>query len=412
MPARLLAAALLFVAPTARADDWPRFRGPNGSGTAAALRLPLPWAEADANWKVRLPGAGHSSPAVARGMVVVTCGDDKTGRRYVLAFRAADGTRLWERTFDGEPARRHEDNSAASSSPAVDDRHVYVCFASPKDHLVIALDHAGEEVWRADLGPFRAGHGHGASPVVCGDVVAVANDQDGPSTLVGLDRATGKIRWRVPRRGKSSYATPCVFAAPGRPAELIFSNYEHGVTSVDPATGKLNWELDVFDKRHVESAIASPVVAGDLVLASCGWLGVRQEVVAVRPPSSPGANPAKVWTIDRSVPLCTTPLVKDGLVFLWGDKGVVTCADARTGESLWRERVPGEFYSSPVAAGDVVLNVSRDGDVVGLKAARTFELVGRGPLGEGTHGSPALADGRLVVRTFGHLLSLGGKGAR
>src|SRR5262249_8909773 len=160
---------------------------------------------------------------------------------------------------------------------------LYVTFADTTAYLVVALTHDGKEVWRADLGPFRAGHGFGASPVAHEGVVAVPNDQDGPGALIGLDRDNGKVLWKVPRKGRASYAQPCLYPPAGRPAQLIFTSYEHGVTGVDPKTGRVLWELDAFDKRHVETPIGSPVVAGDLVLAPSGWLGVRQEVVAIRP---------------------------------------------------------------------------------------------------------------------------------
>src|SRR5207248_1459995 len=124
------------------------------------------------------------------------------------------------------------------------------------------------------------GHGFGPSPVVHDGLVVVPNDQDGQGFLVGLERDTGKPRWKVPRKSRATYTTPCVHAPEGRPAELIFSNYEHGLTAVDPKTGAKNWELDVFDKGHLETGIGSPVVAGGLVLGTCGWLGVRQEVIA------------------------------------------------------------------------------------------------------------------------------------
>src|SRR5207237_10814036 len=141
---------------------------------------------------------------------------------------------------------------------------------------VVALDHDGKERWRADLGPFRSGHGFGPSPVVFGGVVVAANDQDGPGCLAALGRDSGKVRWRVPRKGKASYTTPCVYRPRGGPAELVFTNWDHGITAVDPRTGRVNWEANVFDRRHVETAIGSPAVAGDLVLGVCGWLGVRQ----------------------------------------------------------------------------------------------------------------------------------------
>jgi outer membrane protein assembly factor BamB len=395
---------LAALAEKASAQEWTRFRGPNGSGIGASTTIPLQWTEKDYNWKVALPGVGHSSPVVWGERVFVTSGDEETGTRTILCLRASDGERLWLREFPAVRHGKHQDNSFASATPAVDERHVYVCWGSPKEYLVVALDHNGKEAWRTDLGGFRSGHGFGPSPIVHDDILVVPNDQDAQSSLFGLDWATGKVRWKVPRKSKSSYATPCAFQPRGRSAELIFTSYEHGISSIDPKTGRVNWELDVFDKRHVETPISSPIVAGDLVLGTCGWLGVRQEVVAIRP-SAEAAR--EIYRIDRSAPLCTTPLVHGGLLFLWSDSGMVTCADVRTGEVHWRERVRGSYYSSPVCVENRLYSVSRDGEVVVLAAAKRFELLARHSLGEGSHSTPAIAAGHIYFRTFSHLISLG-----
>ena len=266
-------------------QEWTRFRGPNGSGLSTATTVPIRWTEKDYNWNLELPGAGHSSPVLWGERIFVSCADEKTGRRLVLCLRTRDGQRLWTAEFGGEKHGKHQDNSFASATPAVDEHRVCVCWAGPKEYLVAALDHEGKELWRVDLGPFKSGHGSGPSPILHDGRLIVPADHDGNGSLVALDAATGKIAWKVPRRSKATYTTPCVLQAKGRPAELIFTNYEHGVTSLDPKTGERNWELDVFDKRHMETAIGSPVVAGGVVFATCGWLGVRQEVVAVRPPA-------------------------------------------------------------------------------------------------------------------------------
>jgi outer membrane protein assembly factor BamB len=407
-PARLLAAACLVLpalSATASAQEWTRFRGPNGSGVSSAA-LPVKWTDKDHVWKVRLPGAGHSSPVLWGERVFLTCADEKTGRRTVLCLATKDGRERWSREFPGERHGKHGDNSFATATPAVTERHIYVCWGGAKDYLVVALDHSGKEVWRTDLGPYRSGHGFGTSPIVHDGLVIVANDQDGPSSLVALDSASGKVRWKVPRKGKATYTTPCVFQPKDRPAELIFTNWDHGITSIDPKTGLQNWEANLFDKRHVETGIGSPIVAGDLVLGTCGWLGVRQEVVAVRL-GSEKEKAKEVYRITRGVPLCTTPLVKDDLLFLWSDNGTVTCANVRTGEVHWRERVPGSYYSSPVCAGRHIYNVSREGDVVVLAASKRFELAARNALDEGSHSTPAIAGGLLYVRTFSHLICLG-----
>jgi outer membrane protein assembly factor BamB len=342
----------------------------------------------------------------------VCSSDEKTGTRFVTCFDAATGARLWQRDIPGEKHRKHEDNSFASATPAVNEHHLYIAWPSAKEYLVVALDHAGNEVWRADLGPYRSGHGGGASPITHAGIVLVPNDQDGPGALLGLEGASGKVRWRVARKSRAAYSTPCLYQLPGGPAQAIFTSYEHGVSSIDPRTGKINWELDVFDKRHIETPIGSPVVAGDLILATCGWLGVRQEVVAVKaPPPGPPSPAQKLYCLDRSAPLCTTPLVKDGLVFLWSDRGIVTCADARTGETYWRERVAGSYYSSPIALGPHLVNVSREGDLVVLAAGKHFDELARHPLGEGSHSTPAVAGRRLYVRTYTQLICIAGKTA-
>jgi hypothetical protein len=103
-----------------------------------------------------------------------------------------------------------------------------------------------------------------------------------------------------------------------------------------------------------------------------------------------------------------TPLVHDGRLFLWCDDGVVSCLRVATGETVWRERVEGEFYASPVWVASHLYNVSKQGEVVVLKAGDTFEVVHRMPLGEPSYATPAVAGGVMYLRTSAHLFSLGG----
>jgi outer membrane protein assembly factor BamB len=403
----LTGALLLLAAAPASGQEWTRFRGPNGSGVSTATTVPVEWTDKDHNWKVKLPGVGHSSPVLWGERIFLTSAEDKTGKRLVLCLRAADGSRLWLREFDADRHGKHADNSFASATPAVDERHLYLCWATPREYVVQALNHDGKDVWRVDLGPYKSGHGFGASPIVHDDQVIVANDQDGPSSLVALDRANGKVVWKVDRKSKAAYSTPCVWQRKGQTADLIFTSWEHGITGIDAKTGRVSWEHDIFSKGHTETPIGSPIVAGDLVLGTCGWLGVKKEVVAVRPGQDNKNDP--VWRIDKAAPLCTTPLVKDDLVFLWSDEGMATCASLATGAVHWRERVPGLYYGSPVWAGGHLYSISRDGDVLVLAASKQFKQVARNRLGEGSHSTPAIAGGKMYLRTFGHLISIGGK---
>ena len=229
--------------------------------------------------RIALPGKGHSSPVVGGGRVFLTSGEEEGAVRVVLAVRAGDGSIEWVRRFPSRTFPKHLRNSYASSTPATDGERVYVSFGTPESLLVIALDHAGKDVWSRDLGPFRSQHGSGSSPVVFEDLVVISDEQDGDSSLVALEARTGAVRWRTARRAaQTCYATPFLYReTDGRPA-LLFSSQAHGLASIDPRTGAENWEARVFDKRTVGSAI----VAGGLALGACGSGGGGNFVAAVR----------------------------------------------------------------------------------------------------------------------------------
>jgi outer membrane protein assembly factor BamB len=399
---------LLSLGSTADAQEWTRFRGPNGSGISDANTIPTKWTADDFNWRVKLPGVGHSSPVLWGQKIFVTSGDEEHGARTVLCLDSRDGRTLWLRNFTSTKDRKHQLNSFASSTPTVDADQVYVCWGTPQEFIVLALDHQGETRWRVDLGPYKSGHGFGSSPILHGDQVILGNDQEGESSIVALDRKTGAVRWRIPRKTKTAYSTPCVYQPSGRSAELIFTTWEHGIMGIDPRTGSTNWEIQVFDQKHIETSIGSPLVSGDLVLGTCGWLGVALHTVAVRPDASKTGQATEVYRVDKGAPLSTTPLVARGCLFLWGDNGIVTCVDALTGELAWRNRVGGTYYSSPIAVGAYVYCPSADGEMVVLAADKQYREIARNPLGEGSHSTPAVANGRMFVRTFTHIISLGG----
>ena len=401
------AAVALSAAAFCAADsaEWTRFRGPNGSGLSDAAGIPAQWTEKDYNWKVALPGGGHSSPVVWGDKIFVTSGNDDSAKRIVLCLRASDGGTLWKREFDSKTCSQNNLNSYATPTPAVDKDYVFVCWAVPEKYTVLALDHEGHDVWQRDLGPFVSQHGHGASVIVYEDLVIVPNDQDGKSFIAALDRRTGATRWQAERRStKAAYSTPCVFQPAGGPAELIFAGMAHGFTSLDPKTGKVNWEVaDAFPKR----VVASPVVAGGLILGQCGEGSAGQHVIVLRPGAS--GPPQVAWKVTKSAPYVPMPLVKGDLTFLWTETGTVICVRTATGEEVWREKVGGNYYASPVCVGDRIYTVSTKGEVVVIAAADKYQLLARNPLGEKCLATPAIAGGRMFLRTYSHLISIGGK---
>lgn len=388
------------------AQEWTRFRGPNGTGVSAAKTIPSGWAKEDINWKIALPGAGHSSPVVWGSKVFVTSGDAGNGKLYLLCIDAANGAVLWRQENEFKPFPKNSNNTFASGSPCVDERRVYVCWALPEQYSVQAFGHDGAKTWRTDLGPFASQHGGGHSPIELEGRIIVGNDQDRESFLAALDSATGKVIWKTPRKTKeAAYSTPCVFQPKSGKSFLVFTSEAHGLTAVEPETGKVLWELpSLFDKR----VVGSPLVAGDLIVAACGSGGGGNYVTAVRP-GADGQEPKVAFTIRKSAPYVPTSVAYGGFLYLWSDGGIVSRVDPATGQVKWQERAGGNYFSSPVCVDGRLFGVSTRGEVVVLEAGESFKVLARNALGEVTHSSPAIAGGRMYIHTSGHLLSIGGR---
>ncbi len=420
----VVAGSLLASLP-APADEasWNRFRGPNGSGISNAKTVPIRWTEKDYNWKIGLPGPGHSSPVVWDKRIFVACGDPTTALRTLLCVDAATGHTLWKHEEPSTTYGQHRDNSYAAATPAVDADGAVITWTTPAAVMLLALDLQGHELWRRNLGPLISLQGSGSSPILVQDLVVLANDQEdmerspgrkrngpnpaGRSFVVAVDRKSGETRWQTETKTfLAGYSTPCVYQAEGGRPELIFSSTAHGMLAVDPATGKITWE---FGQPFSDRAVISPVVAPGLVIAGHG-AGIRgTRCIAVRPGSSgQGTLPTLAYAITKAIPMVPTPLVKDGRLFLWCDDGVVSCLRVATGEEVWRERVEGEFYASPVWVAGYLYNVSKKGEVVVLAAGDVFEICHRIPLGEPSYATPAVAGGVMYLRTSSHLFSLGG----
>ncbi len=355
---------------------------------------------------MKLPGVGHSSPVLWKDRIFLTSSEES--KRHILCLSAATGKPLWTRTYPFEPYSQHDFNSFASSTPAVDANRVYVAWTGGGSLEVLALDHHGKDAWSRKLGSFHGEHGSGTSPIVLGDRLILANDHDGDEPfLIGLDVRTGQTSWKRPRSTGSptNYSTPVVYRTPGRKPQVVFTSTQHGMTSLDPAAGALNWELKGI---LPERCVGSPVVADGLIFAASGTGGVAKEGVAVRPGTR--EKPSEVvYRLRRGIPYVPTPIAVKGLLFLWSDGGIVTCVRAATGDVLWSERVEGRYFGSPVSAGGKLYAMSADGKLAIIEASEKFRLVAQIPLGEETSATPALSGGVLYLRTASHLISVGGK---
>jgi outer membrane protein assembly factor BamB len=397
---------------SADAQEWPRFRGPNGTGISRSKGIPAKITDANIKWKVELPGTGHSSPVLWGERIFLTTTGDKSGGISVLCLNAKNGSVLWRRDFSLDPFPRHKFNSYASSTPAADSERVYVLWNEPEHYILTALDHTGKDVWQRDFGPFVSQHGCGISPIVYKDKIILGNEQDdakmvpeatrtGDSFIVAVDAKTGSTVWHTPRRSAVvAYSTPCIYESKNGEAAIIFNSQGHGIYGVGPESGKILWEYPAFDKR----CVSSPLVAGDIVFGSCGSGGGGNFVTAVKV----SADKAKLaYQIKKSAPYVPTGIVVGERAWFWSDGGIVTCIDSPTGEIRYQERVGGNYFGSPVCVDGRLFCVSTSGELVVVEASDKFNLLHRYSLNELCHSTPAVALGRMFIRTEKHLWSFG-----
>ena len=186
---------------------------------------------------------------------------------------------------------------------------------------------------------------------------------------------------------------------------LVTCAPSNGMTGVDPISGQKKWESD---KLFTLKSVASPVVAGNVIFATAGAGGAGRESAAVRPGNGlTGRAPTVAWKLDHVLPYVPTPIAIGEHLYILSDAGVMTCVTADTGEQVWRERVGGNFYASPVSVNGRIYLVTRSGEVIVLKAGPEYNVLGKSTLPEQTDATPAIVKGRMYIRTLNHLICMG-----
>jgi len=394
----------------AQAQEWTRFRGSNGQGISEAKTIPVTWNEDEVNWKIKLPGGGHGSPVIWGNTVYVTCDNPDSTGGQLLALNAADGSVRWKQLCPLTAYKFHNDNSYATGTPCVDADQVYVLWQTARETILAVFDHQGQLRWRESFGPTHSRFGPGTSPMLHDDLVIFTLEQQagGPSSQglwLALDRKTGATRWTIQRSNREiSYSTPCVYRPVSGPSQLVFNSWAHGITGVDTVKGIVLWEAAESLPARV---VSSPVVSGDLVIATCGKSGGGKQLSVVR--IGVHGTPGLVYSrTDKTVPYVPTCLAKNDLLFAYHDTGRVTCMRVSTGQPLWSEKPAARFYGSPVWVDEKLYCMDRQGNLVVLEASATYKLLEVHALGEKTHATPAVAGGRMYLRTYSNLISIGG----
>lgn len=420
----VLATPLPLLIPVALPADWPQFRGTDRSGVSKETGLPLEWsATKNIVWKTPLAGPGSSSPIVFGDHVYVTCysgyglnakapGKLADLKRHLVCVAAATGKVLWTRTEvdpDGSDAPYKEGNIAlhgyASHTPTADESGVYAYFGSAG---AVGYSHTGEKKWRVPIGALAKNnsYGSGASPVLHANLLIVnacieTAELYRQGETVALDKLTGKEVWRQKAGGE--WSSPLLVPVGGA-IELVVATRRGPWIGLDPATGKQLWNC------AAKEYCGTPVTHDGVVYAIGGdsraaiRAGGRGDVIRTH----------KLWDTSGGTWIPSPAYHNAHLYWPAQDGGLVFCADARTGNLVYRERLPkcGRLFASPVVADGRIYYVSREHGAYVLSAGPKFELLAQNRIEDDKtmfNGSPAVSSGRLFLRSDKYLYCIGNR---
>lgn len=388
--------------------DWPQFRGPTGMGTSGETGLAVTWsATENIAWKTDLPGVGTSCPILVGDRIFVAgysgynVPDQEAGsmddlKRHVVCLNRGDGKVRWTKEVETrlpEQDRIRDDHGYASATPASDGERVYVFFGKSG---VVAMDFDGKQLWHADVGDKLHEWGSAASPVLYENLVIVNASVESDS-LFALEKATGREVWRA-RGIHESWNTPILVRTEDGKTELVLA-IQGKVLGFDPASGEQLWSCATDIGWYM---VPSLVADGGVVYCIGGRSGVA--ALAVRAGGRGDVTRThRLWT-GRKGSNVSSPIYHDGHLYWANDSlGIVYCAEAKTGEIVYEERLPraGQFYSSPLLADGRLYYLARDGRTFVLAAKPKFEQLAVNSIGERGAFNAGLvaADGKLYLRS-------------
>lgn len=399
-------------------DQWPEFRGPNGNGIVAGERgLPTTWSEEkNIAWKTKIDGKAWSSPVVWDDQIWITNSSADGKLMEGICINKKDGKIKYRLSlFSNETVEPlgNNVNSYGSPSPVIEKDAVYIHFGS---YGTTAIDtNSGKEIWkRTDL-ECRHFRGPGSSPIIFQDMLILTMDGVDFQYVIALDKKTGKTKWKTERSTKwddvepdgkirgdgdlrKAYTTPTFMKVSGK--TIMISPGAKSCFAYNPINGKELWNITYSGYSNASRT----VIYKDNAIINSGYGKPHLISVKIDPSAAGDISGTHInWDIFKRVPKRSSPIIVGDQLYMTTDEGILTCLDAKTGESNWSDRMPGHYSASPIFADGKLYFFSEMGHCYVIAPGGDYNLISKNKLDSGFMASPAISGKAIYARSKTHL---------
>jgi outer membrane protein assembly factor BamB len=395
-----------------------RFRGTDGSGSSANVDIPTKWsAQSNLKWKAEIPGAGSSTPIVVGDRVYVTCysgygtdlnftGNSKSLARHLIALDLNTGKEIWTASVANTSTEDQfqgflTEHGYATSTPTSDGENIYAFFGKSG---VFAFDKQGKQLWNTSVGTESGSRHWGSSASLIGyKNLIIVNAADESQTIYGLNRQTGEVVWKAEAAGlENTFCTPLLITIGDRTELVIAVPWE--IWGLDPETGKLLWYVET----DLDSNICPSVIAKDGIVYAMG--GRTGGSIAVRAGGKGDVAKTHVLWKGTATSYVPSPVIHKDRLYWVNDRGIALCANAKTGELVYQERIAASgtgrlFYASVSLINNKLYAVSRHGGTFIYETGDKFTQITNNKHMDETafNASPVITGNHLLLRSNSHI---------
>lgn len=431
----------LLLVGTLSAGDWAYWRGPEMNGVSREKNLVEDWdLESGKNVMWTSEIGGRAAPVILNGKVYLNCRTDHDindpqevlhSREQVVCWDLNSGEIVWQDEFNvfqtDIPAPR------VGWASMVGDTETGNVYAHTVSGLLRCYSGDGDFLWERSLyeefGKISGYGGRTNTPIIDEDRIIVTffglnwGETGTPppkQTFYAFDKHTGQLQWISQPGGRpldTNYSNATIGVIEGQRV-LVCGDADGGVSAINARTGESLWTFKM-SRRGIN---ASPVIEGNYVYITHGEDNLDNAMFGrVQCIDATGRGDVtethSVWRVDDVKAGFTSPMVKDGILYVVTDTGRLIAYDAETGEQFWHYSLGTVGKGSPVWADDKLYVMEVNGHIHILKTSKEkceslskTQLLARVGAGyDEIYASPAIADGKVVLVTRDRTICLGNK---